>query len=252
MMLPGDSPPPFIHPQLGTETARDGRTIYQSLPRPLASCAAIMQMCSVKNEGNVLFIWRAIRMEQERFSLEYIDYDDVDLVAALQAISIYILLRLSETNEEATNFDVPLTHTMLNVALLADQRIFRYGTLSDGRIPPWKDWILAESLRRSIILLFLVNLFFDILSSLPYDDCDAGSWLLDMALPSVRNLWKASSSVEWERKYIARSNDLSAGKELKYCDLLNSRARAGGALDSWLSQLDDFGTLVMAAASLTD
>ena len=70
MMLPGDSPPPFIHPQLGTETARDGRTIYQSLPRPLASCAAIMQMCSVKNEGNVLFIWRAIRMEQERFSLE--------------------------------------------------------------------------------------------------------------------------------------------------------------------------------------
>ena len=34
-------------------------------------------------------------------------------MAALQAITIYILFRLSENNEEVTNFDIPLTYTMM-------------------------------------------------------------------------------------------------------------------------------------------
>lgn len=33
-------------------------------------------------------------------------------MAALQAVTVYILLRASEDNEEATNFDVPLIYTM--------------------------------------------------------------------------------------------------------------------------------------------
>jgi len=54
--------------------------------------------------------------------------DDGDSVAALQAITVYFLLRLSEKDEEATNFDIPLVQTMVvchmssSIALLA--RIF--------------------------------------------------------------------------------------------------------------------------------
>lgn len=39
---------------------------------------------------------------------------------------------------------------------------------------------------------------------------------------------------------------------MTYGDLLDFRFRTDDALDSWLSQVDDFGTLVMAAASLPD
>ena len=67
MMLPGNSPPPFIHPYLWT---KDGQIAKDSLPKPLANCAAIMQMCSVKNESNAAIVWRHIRMEHERLSLE--------------------------------------------------------------------------------------------------------------------------------------------------------------------------------------
>lgn len=42
------------------------------------------------------------------------------------------------------------------------------------------------------------------------------------------------------------------GNQLTYGDLLNSRSGTRRGLDLWLSQLDDFGTLVMAAASLTE
>jgi hypothetical protein len=54
--------------------------------------------------------------------------------------------------------------------------------------------------------------------------------------------------VEWESEYARRR----VSKQLTYGDLLNNRLRTDGALDSWLEQLDDFGTLVMAAASLKD
>ena len=44
--------------------------------------------------------------------MQYAQYDDRDTVAALQAVTIYFLLRLSEDNE-ATNFDIPLIYSMM-------------------------------------------------------------------------------------------------------------------------------------------
>lgn len=61
MLVPGKGQPPFIHPQCLTNG---------SPPGPLATCAAIVQMMSVRNESNAVFIWKAIRMEQERLSSE--------------------------------------------------------------------------------------------------------------------------------------------------------------------------------------
>jgi hypothetical protein len=71
MMLPSKGMPPFIHPQcLAREFDQDEGVTRTSLPGPLATCAGIIAMWSVKNENNSLFIWRAIRAEQERISEE--------------------------------------------------------------------------------------------------------------------------------------------------------------------------------------
>lgn len=40
------------------------------------------------------------------------EYDAITAVAALQALTIYFLVRSSEDNEDATNFDIPLVQTM--------------------------------------------------------------------------------------------------------------------------------------------
>lgn len=66
MILPGKTLPEFIHPQSVVGTFEGDGTIHKSVRGPLANCLAIMQMCSIKNRGNAAFIWRAIRMEQER------------------------------------------------------------------------------------------------------------------------------------------------------------------------------------------
>lgn len=70
MILPGKSLPPFIHPQCAREIARGDGMGERSLLGPLATCAAIVQMFTAKTESNTIFIWKAIRMEQERISAE--------------------------------------------------------------------------------------------------------------------------------------------------------------------------------------
>ena len=105
----------------------------------------------------------------------------------------------------------------------------------------------AKPPNSTLIVLFLIDILFDFSSLLHPYKCD-GSELLGKALPCGRDLWHASSRAEWEREYTRQG----VGKQLTYGDLVNNRLRTDGALDSWLEQLDDFGTLVMAAASLKD
>lgn len=69
MMLRGQNPP-FIHPH----TLFDNPGEYQSRQTfkagPLAVCNELLQMFTMKNQDNVVQIWRAIRMEQERLLSE--------------------------------------------------------------------------------------------------------------------------------------------------------------------------------------
>ncbi|KAF7959519.1 hypothetical protein EAE96_001135 [Botrytis aclada] len=236
MLLPSNDEglPPFIHPYF---------TDRKALPAPLATCAVLIQWISVKNENNVLFIWGCIRMEIDRICAQYTTYKSEESVAALQAITVYFLLRISEDNEKATNFDVPLISTMIKVSMhvahLAEE-------LQNEGVPSWKDWALAESIRRTIIILFFIDLFFDVSSSIPEYRCDENR-LKYMTLPCSRKLWRATTNEAWENEY---ANSMK-GIQLTYGDLINSRTRPEDRrLDGWLSQLDDFGMLVLAAASL--
>lgn len=60
--------PPFIHHSCLTKTPDLSLDI--SLPGPLSVCASIVQMFNFKNSSNTAFIWKTIRMEQERLAAE--------------------------------------------------------------------------------------------------------------------------------------------------------------------------------------
>ncbi|APA08883.1 hypothetical protein sscle_04g036530 [Sclerotinia sclerotiorum 1980 UF-70] len=235
MMLPSNSdiPPPFIHPHFNDRNSLSGA---------LGVCASLVRWTSHKTEDNAVHIWRCIRMEINRLCAEYSIYNEEDAVAALQAMTVYFLLRLSEDNEEATSFDAPLIYTMIKVATHA---INLANNISNDSIPSWKKWVLAESLRRTIIIIFFIDLFFDLASGIPDHQCD-GNNLLRLALPCSRKLWRATTNEAWENEYLStiRSNPLTYGH------LINYQSRPEDhSLDEWLSQLDEFGTLVLAAAT---
>ncbi|TGO36045.1 hypothetical protein BHYA_0137g00260 [Botrytis hyacinthi] len=215
MLLPSndDGLPSFIHPHFNSRKA---------LPAPLATCVTLIQWINVKNKDNLLFIWGCIRMEIDRICVQYTTYNREDSVAALQAIMIYLLLQISEDDEKATNFDIPSISAMIKVSMHV---IHLAEDLQNEGVPSWKEWALAESTRRTIIILFFIDIFFEISTSVPEYRCD-GNRLKHMTLPCSRKLWTATTNEAWENEPEDRR------------------------LDGWLSQLDDFGMLVLAAASL--
>ncbi|TGO63479.1 hypothetical protein BOTNAR_0099g00060 [Botryotinia narcissicola] len=139
----------------------------------------------------------------------------INSVAALQAITIYLLLRISEDNEKATNFDVPLISAMIKTSKM--RVCYR------GKNGHWLNPHAVHEYR-----------------------CDENR-LKHMTIPCSRKLWRATTNEAWENEY---ANSMR-GIQLTYGDLINSRNRPEDRrLDGWLSQLDDFGMLVLAAASL--
>ncbi|EED24595.1 hypothetical protein TSTA_079500 [Talaromyces stipitatus ATCC 10500] len=190
MMLRGQNPP-FIHPHLLFEDSGDLRCRQRIKTGPLAVCNELLQMFTMKNRDNVLQIWRAIRMEQERLLMgvcctifgKEMSYDLNQTLAALQAIAIYFILRIFEKNENATNFDVPLVQTMLHfstVACRADEIYGKQTRNQNGVMPHYPT------------------------------------------------------------------------SKLTYANLLEYNLKNDGSLDFWLSDIDEFGNFVMAAASVQE
>jgi len=96
-------------------------------------------------------------------------------------------------------------------------------------------------------VLLLIDLLVDVSSALGSHKCDSHI-LKTMTLPCGRDLWKATTDVNWSIEI----RETISEKQLTYGDLLHSRFRTDHTLDSWLSELDEFGTLVMAAASIPE
>ncbi|RDL36292.1 uncharacterized protein BP5553_05644 [Venustampulla echinocandica] len=243
--------PPFIHHSCLSNEPNS--SLHTSLPGPLSICAGIVQMFNVKNKSNTGFIWKTIRMEQERLAAENFLFSDVELIAALQAITIYMLLRLSEEDEDATDFDIPLIHTMMKLGKRMSGVTVRHSVLSKDGKTVWKDWGLVESLTRTTTLICIIDLLFDLSEGLaPY--CNDGSQLQKLTLPCSRMLWQASCESEWERKLQSQLTRPDSGIGLTYGDILNVQLGIGDygkRLDNWLCQIDEFGNLIIAAANFS-
>jgi hypothetical protein len=61
-----DGMPPFVHSKRPSQDCSDD----PSLPGPLARCAGIVAMWSVRTKHNSVHIWKAVRTEQERLLQE--------------------------------------------------------------------------------------------------------------------------------------------------------------------------------------
>jgi hypothetical protein len=245
IMLSDWALPPFVHRLCMIEEKRD------SHPGPLSRCAGIMALWSTKNENNKHYIWKIIRMEQERLAEEVILYSDWNAVAALQAITIYFLLRVSADNDEDANFDIPLIETMAKLSQRVKGITAKYCDPASTAHPTWEGWILVESLRRTISTLFIIEFLFDISPGLDHTDCNSSKHWAKLLLPSTKQLWAAQTRFQWEQEYRASNSDRRPTfQELLRHDDIESPS--GPLLDQWMGQVDEFGTLVINAASLAE
>jgi hypothetical protein len=161
--------PPFIHiVSLPTQ----GPSLPSSAP--LEICKSIVSLYASKTAATSPFIWRAITMEKDRFLKEIEDVDDYTTLSMLQAITLYILLRIFDQDSFSVDFDCELVSAMTvrypkpkkkcmkynkliyvsqTIAIKAEQRQFLCQAEVEGWRPDWKEWVLLESKRRLLLHL---------------------------------------------------------------------------------------------------
>ncbi|KAI1276029.1 hypothetical protein F5Y07DRAFT_399802 [Xylaria sp. FL0933] len=265
MLIRGSRLPPFIYPQciLNNKlshscTAASGT--HQCLPEPLANCAALTQMFYSCRSGNSRFVWKAIYDENRRLYKEYPTYDVPTLLAAAQAIVIYILVQAQDTESIARNDIASLAVSLsdmsssLHIKSKYEDDIYQTPNLGQDV------WAICEGIRRTVNLLYVIRIVL-LIQIGTHQRCSA---LLATPLPSGRDLWDPDAAESWAVRLHRHKARMMSSRALIIDDLLcycgvgmgQSEHNNGAStpiqedLTTWCESLDGFGTLLWMASLL--
>ncbi|KAI5201221.1 hypothetical protein AUEXF2481DRAFT_28273 [Aureobasidium subglaciale EXF-2481] len=166
--------PPFIHP--ASMALSDDSDM-----EPLANCLSLMHMLGGGFRGSRKLLWRNVRSESERMREQQAGVNEWQLLAAMQALSLYILMRLQEGETEHNNCDSLMLATFMMIA----GGFARTGSKCDvERVmsehclkTSWRVWVLLESRRSGM--------------------CQLQNDLITAPLPSKKYIWEADNKHNW-------------------------------------------------------
>ncbi|KAF2491246.1 hypothetical protein BU16DRAFT_469008 [Lophium mytilinum] len=264
-MLRHNTLPPFIHPRLISSDEEDNHM------EPLTNCISLVHMISGGVRGSRKLFWKNVALECERLHEEHATLNKWGLLASMQALSIYILIRMHEGETDYNNFDILLLGTVAIIAKRLANMIQgdKESTLSNyGLEDNWKEWLYEESRTRLAVVYRVVNLlvYFE-----PAAMCHLQKDLILAPLPAKKQLWEANDESLWKAESerdpdaqtafgLAANGDLvqlhegqifCSDARLFYTPSDGSTPPRGAASwEEWCSGMDGFGGLVMLAASL--
>ncbi|USP77956.1 transcription factor, DNA binding domain cpaE [Curvularia clavata] len=175
LMLRQNTLPPFIHPSCVSFTDGGGA------------------------QGSRRLFWRNVQQECERICDQSQSLNKWDLLSAMQALSIYVLIRLDEGETEHNNFDHLLERAVILTAMQISYDDFECRThhvsCSNKSGSSWQDWVYKESRRRLAVIYRILNklVFFS-----PAAMCDMPAEFVIAPLPAKRQLWEAKNAEDWK------------------------------------------------------
>ncbi|KAH6603910.1 hypothetical protein Trco_007356 [Trichoderma cornu-damae] len=271
MMVGGHSLPPFIHSRCALD---DGLTFdcaraqkHGCLGKALSICASLVGMWLERTPASSPFIWETIYNEVARMQKEHESYDSETMLEAVQAITIYLLLQARDKEALAKNHVKLLLVTLGEIGQKLHESL-EYNTFVDTLENPLdrSTWVLYEGARRTLSLLFIIDMFLEF--NLSHHDSRCRQGFAVSPLPCIRELWEVPSTYEWSRRYsaflrgravskILTLADYKLSQHLSADDLLNGSSSAGGGcvgiikdVMRWCEGMDQFGTLIALVATL--
>jgi hypothetical protein len=173
-------------------------------------------------------------------------YDETDLLAALQALTIYTIMLIFPTKAQSA---IPSVDPSVFVGL---QQVAYYtaGTglilqeETDHDVPSWDAWIHVTSKRRVIFTLYMLHWAYSVYHRLSSFNCDELGF---MPAPAAKYLWQATTKQQWEELYkrwlVQWDGHEYLQKEFLY-------VKPGPALDRrtqmWLEDADELGVLFLS------
>ncbi|KAK0708584.1 hypothetical protein B0H67DRAFT_672808 [Lasiosphaeris hirsuta] len=215
MMMRPESLPPFIHAAAsGLHNVAGGQQQQQqplqvgdqasgfTLLRPLSMCFGIAHVFTARTATTAGFLWQSVDDEHRRIRDSVPQMDTLtrdETLASIQAMVIYLLMRVIESGHEYFVANHDMLRTMKKLSA-------RFAHLVPGPFSPahartarpaWRDWIHEETRRRVTIVCFLTSLV------VGAEGCDI---IMDpnlIPLPSGRALWEARTETDWAREFEA-------------------------------------------------
>ncbi|KAI9688917.1 MAG: hypothetical protein M1822_001274 [Bathelium mastoideum] len=212
MMLRTNFWSPFIHHQL-YRCSKDG------MAEPLGIALACVSAYSSSVESSFEFVHNMINSQRERLVREFHLYSDrpETCLAALHAVCVYQILGLfggpsvesprsgqstpfkdaSERRREDSGKAAELHGSFL---LKMTRRLCKLHQKALGQNEiGWSEWKFAESLRRNVFFVHVVNILAAEARKLHHDYFEPlnNTIILQMPLPAPEPMWRACSDAEW-------------------------------------------------------
>ncbi|KAF2802154.1 uncharacterized protein BDZ99DRAFT_429042 [Mytilinidion resinicola] len=246
MMLRIETFPPFIHTKVHQSWSSHG----PALPEALGNCIGIAQMFVSRTSETTPFIWRTIREEQYRLLKQIDKFTNLELLAAIQAFTMYVIMRITDEEAEHAEEDFATLRSFQALCL-------RYCENSGGPIcrhelhypsSSWAEWVVAESLRRVAVVWFLFDRIVCIRTGTL---CEITGDFRALPLPSSKILWEAENEGVWRSEQNHGKSTTNNGF-LSFGDLIDAQRRTQHAesvrkLDAWTSRVDGLSTLLAIA-----
>ncbi|KAI0099013.1 hypothetical protein GGR51DRAFT_536504 [Nemania sp. FL0031] len=265
MLIGGSKLPPFIYPQCVLNnnlshqcTGVDGIR-HQCLPAPLANCAALVQLFYGRNPSNSQLVWKAIHDEQKRLYEQSHSYDIPTLLAAVQAMAIYVLMQAQDSKSISKSNAASLARALSEMSTNLHFRSKYFDNIYQKPNLSQRCWVINESVRRTVNLFYVIRIVLVFQIGTKQPNCCA---IRSTPLPSGRDLWDPEATETWAIRLNRYKSRLMRNRSLTISDLLSSLGSGQSGkkdvadalvqkdLVTWCENLDDLGTLVWMACLL--
>ncbi|KAL1794530.1 hypothetical protein ACET3X_007951 [Alternaria dauci] len=247
LMLRQNNLPPFIHPSCVSFTDDD------TTNEPLENCIALVHMIASGVRGSRRLFWRNVKQECERMCDQNQTLSKWELLGAMQALSVYVLIRLDEGETEHNHLDHLLERAVILVAMQLSHDDFDchadYVSCHSTSESNWQDWVYKESRRRLAVIYRVLDklVFFG-----PAAMCDMPAEFVIAPLPAKRQLWEARDAQEWKFQSQAEPQGHTSYALAVDGEIIKLDQRRLSCRDAWLpytpsdegtaSQIHDIGS----------
>jgi hypothetical protein len=180
----GEGQTPFIH-----------KTLYglhppHAIQDILGACALYTQ----KNEANQGLVYRNLTQQADRLVENYANSSALEQLASVQVLALLQIIRFFD-GDIRQRADAERTEPLFHEWIRQLQHRLK-GSDSESRTgDSWKSWLVAESLRRTVIMGYTLQGFYCFLKN-GWDD--SHHEFNELSFYAQRALWTAASESQWQ------------------------------------------------------
>lgn len=177
---------------------------------------------------------------------QYQSYDELNLLAALQALVIYTIILFFPKREQASvpTLDLSIFQNLQQVVYHVAQSGLVIQEERDHVRPSWETWIHITSKRRAVLALYLLHWSYSVVKCVPSFNCKELGF---MPAPAAKMLWQVNHKDEWEALYDRWLIRWEGSEylqqefwEIEPGVFINRRTQ------KWLEETDEFGIMLMS------